>query len=35
MNDDGDGLSGFGNFMLWIGIIGVIGFLLTLMGAGQ
>jgi hypothetical protein len=36
MDDNGgDGLSGFGNFMLLVGIIGVIGFFLVLMSAGQ
>ena len=28
-DDDGNGLSGFGDFMLWVGIIGIIGFVLT------
>ena len=27
-NEEG-GLSGLGDFMLWVGIIGVIGFVLT------
>lgn len=34
MDDDGGGLSGFGNFMLLVGIIGLVGFFLVLMSAG-
>ena len=36
MDDDneGGGLSGFGDFMLWVGIIGIVGFVLTLLVAG-
>jgi hypothetical protein len=30
--DDGTGLSGFGYFMLIVGIIGVLGFFLVAMG---
>jgi hypothetical protein len=33
-NDEGSGLSSFGDFMLWVGIIGVVGFVLTLLVAG-
>jgi hypothetical protein len=36
MDDNGgDGLSRFGQFMLIVGCIGAIGFLLVLMSAGQ
>ena len=30
--DDGTGLSGFGYFMLIVGIVGVLGFILVAMG---
>ena len=29
MNDDNEGGSGLGTFMLWVGIIGVLGFVIT------
>jgi len=32
---DGEGLSGFGWFMLIVGIVGVLGFVLVAAGAGS
>lgn len=32
--EDSGGRSGFGDFMLIVGIIGVVGFVLTLLGMG-
>jgi len=32
--DDDNGLSSFGDFMLWVGIIGLVGFVLVCMMAG-
>ena len=32
--DEGEGLSGFGTFMLLVGFFGLIGFVLVLAGAG-
>lgn len=29
MNEENEGGSGLGTFMLWVGIVGVIGFVLT------
>lgn len=34
MDDDPGPLSSFGEFMLWVGIIGFLGFVFVLMMAG-
>lgn len=34
MNED-NGVSGFGEFMFWVGVVGLIGFIVVCMAGGN